>query len=378
MRARYDVICLSHLRWDFVWQRPQHLLSRCAQRHRVFFVEEPIIGEPRARIDVTPRDCGILVAVPHLPAGLDERETALAQRTLIDDMRAKYGVDEAVVWYYTPMALPFSRHLPRLATVYDCMDELSAFMGAPPTLVQHESELIQQADLVFTGGASLYESKQTRRPDVHLFPSSVDAAHFAQARKVCPDPSDQAAIGSPRLGFFGVIDERMDLDLIATIADARPEWQLVMVGPVVKIDPTTLPRRPNIHYLGSKRYEELPTYLAGWDVALLTFARNDATRFISPTKTLEYLAAGKPVVSTPIRDVVQPYGEQNLVRIADTPEEFVAAVDELLCAETSDWSSRVDAFLAQTSWDRTWARMCELIDAAVASQRPRREGLARV
>ena len=183
--------------------------------------------------------------------------------------------------------------------------------------------MLARADLVFTGGQSLYEAKRGQHPRVFAFPSSVDAAHFARARRATDDPADQAAIPHPRLGFFGVIDERMDLDLLAAIADARPDWHLVIIGPVVKVDPASYRERANIHYLGKKDYQELPGYLAGWDVALLPFAINESTRFISPTKTPEYLAAGKPVVSTPIRDVVRPYGMRGLVHIAATADDFV-------------------------------------------------------
>jgi glycosyltransferase involved in cell wall biosynthesis len=323
MTASYDVLCFSHLRWDFVWQRPQHLLSRFAQQHRLFYIEEPMFGFDEATLDISMRDCGVMVVVPQLRGDLGAEEAEDLLRGLVTDLVARYDVSQFVVWQYTPMALPLSRNLSPLATVYDCMDELSAFLGAPPVLLEREVELLRGADLVFTGGASLFEAKRAWRADVHLFPSSVDRAHFALARQPAVDPSDQAAIARPRIGFFGVIDERMDLELIAAVADSQPDWQLVFVGPVVKIDPGVLPHRPNIHYLGSKQYEELPRYVAGWDVALLPFARNEATRFISPTKTLEYLAAGKPVVSTPINDVVRSYGENGLVRIAATPHVLV-------------------------------------------------------
>ncbi|MEG3439541.1 UDP-galactopyranose mutase [Pannus brasiliensis CCIBt3594] len=365
-----DLICLSHLRWNFVYQRPQHLLSRCATKRRVFFIEEPIFGEPGSdrRLEVTGDKSGVTVVVPRLPGGLSEEEINTILRESLDRWMEEEGIEEYICWYYTPMSLGFTRHWKPRAIVYDCMDELSAFKNAPAELKQREAELFQKADLVFTGGQSLYESKVKQHPHVYAFPSSVDVAHFNQGREKREDPIDQAGIPRPRLGFFGVIDERMDLQLLAGIADARPDWQLVIIGPVVKIDPETLPRRKNIHYLGSKDYQELPHYLAGWDVAMLPFARNDSTRYISPTKTPEYLAAGKPVVSTSIRDVVRPYGDSKLVRVADTPKAFVAAVEAALREDTakSGWLSRVDAFLEQISWDRTWSSMMQLIDSAVA------------
>ncbi|WP_242025856.1 MULTISPECIES: glycosyltransferase [Cyanophyceae] len=267
------------------------------------------------------------------------------------------------------MAVPFTHHLHASAVVYDCMDELSAFKGAHPQLQAWEARLFEMADLVFTGGHSLYEAKQHQHSSVHAFPSSIDAAHFAQARQSLPEPPDQADIPHPRMGFYGVIDERLDLELLDGIAQARPDWHLVMVGPVVKIDEASLPQHPNIHYLGGKSYQELPHYLAGWDVALLLFARNESTRFISPTKTPEYLAGGKPVVSTSIKDVVRPYGDENLVHIADTVPEFVEAIAAALTQNqtSSDWLDRVDARLAQTSWDLTWQAMNDRIEEAIAS-----------
>jgi glycosyltransferase involved in cell wall biosynthesis len=359
-----DLVCFSHLRWNFVFQRPQHLLSRFARERQVFFFEEPIFGKGQAWLQVTRSPEGVWVAVPHLPEGMDEQGVVAAQQVLLDELLERHVVRRYVSWYYTPMALSFSRHLEPWAVAYDCMDELSAFRGAPPALLHREAELLQRADVVFTGGQSLYEAKKDRHPSVHAFPSSVDVAHFATARRPLPEPADQAAIAHPRLGFFGVVDERMDLELLAAVADARPEWQLVILGPVVKIDPASLPRRPNLHFLGGKLYTELPTYLASWDVALLPFARNESTRFISPTKTPEYLAAGKPVVSTSIRDVVRPYGDLGLVRIADTPEDFVRACEAALAEDRSTWLPRVDAHLASMSWDTTWAGMKALLDAA--------------
>lgn len=366
-----DLICLSHLRWNFVFQRPQHLLTRCAQTQRVFFIEEPILGpEPIGRLEVTTDEAsGVLVVVPHLPHGLNSDAINAAQQELIGGLLEEHHIQDYICWYYTPMARSFTQHLAPMAIVYDCMDELSAFAGAPPALKQNEAELFDCADLVFTGGHSLYEAKRDHHPNVYAFPSSVDVSHFAQSRSIVTDPADQANIPHPRLGFYGVVDERIDLELLAGVADAQPDWQLVIIGPVVKIDPERLPKRKNIHYLGGKSYQELPTYLAGWDLAMLPFAHNESTRFISPTKTPEYLAAGKPVVSTSIRDVVRPYGQDGLVRIADTVTDFVAQAKAAMAEDTqaSGWLGQVDTFLEQISWDRTWASMAQLIESAVST-----------
>jgi UDP-galactopyranose mutase len=372
----FDLVCLSHLRWDFVYQRPQHLLSRCAQERRVIFFEEPHYGDG-LRLDVRRSEEGVLVAVPHLPEsvrGRRENEEALLQ-ALLARLFAERNVRDHVLWYYTPMPVSWTRHLRPLATIYDCMDELSAFKFAPPELVEREAELFRRADLVFTGGQSLYEAKRGRAPHVYAFPSGIDREHFGRARNVTAEPEDQANIPHPRLGFFGVVDERFDLELLDALSRERPDWHFVIIGPVVKIDPDSLPRGANVHYLGGKSYKELPEYLAGWDVATLLFARNEHTRYISPTKTPEYLAAGKPVVSTSIRDVVRPYGEMGIVRIADDAPTFAAAAEELMRAgANADWLAQVDSMLVQNTWDRTWARMSELIEGVAARRLATRAG----
>lgn len=363
-----DLICLSHLRWDFVYQRPQHLLSRAAKERRVFFIEEPIFDAEVPRLDISKRNGELYVVVPHLPQAVSDVSMNSMLRELTDDLIGQEEINAYVLWYYTPMALAFTQHLQPLAIVYDCMDELSAFKGAPPAMQEQEAKLFGMADLVFTGGQSLYEVKSRQHSNVHAFPSSVEVAHFAQARMIQTEPEDQGHIPHPRLGFFGVIDERMNLGLLSHLADLRPDWHLVMIGPVVKINQADLPQQKNIHYLGGKSYSELPAYLAGWDVAMLPFALNESTRFISPTKTPEYLAAGKPVISTSIRDVIRPYGELGLVRIADTAEQFVKSAEAAMAEKADDRIRHADAFLSRLSWDRTWAQMSMKIEEAVASK----------
>jgi len=364
MAPPFDLVCLSHLRWDFVYQRPQHLLTRAARDRRVFFVEEPILDTATPRLELSPREGALTIVVPHLPEGLSASTSEAMQALLLDQLFTEQRIAHFALWYYTPMALGFTSHLEPCAVAYDCMDELSQFRFAPPILREREEALLKRADVVFTGGHSLYEAKRDRHPNIHAFPSSVDTAHFARARAITDEPADQAGIPGPRLGFFGVIDERMDLALIDSVAALRPDWQIVMVGPVAKISDDDLPRRANIHYLGGKQYAELPAYLSGWDVAIMPFALNEATRFISPTKTPEYLAAGRPVVSTSIRDVVHPYQDLGLVRIADTPDDFVAAVEEALAQHGPDMVRRGDRLLSRMSWDRTWDAMHQLLISA--------------
>ena len=374
MPLMYDLICLSHLRWDFVYQRPQHLISRFAPRHRVFFVEEPVFDSDTPRLEASSRPGGVQVLVAHLPDGLTEAEYGQMYRKLMNAFMQQNSVTEYVLWYYAPMMVSWTDTLRPKAIVFDVMDELSAFAGAHPELLGRESALLAKADLVFAGGRSLYEGKKKRHPHVYLFPSSVDIAHFAKARQSPPEPADQQTIPHPRLGFYGVLDERIDWSLLAAAADLRPDWQWIMTGPLSgKIPASALPQRPNIHYLGGKDYAELPNYLSGWDVAVMPFAINDATRFISPTKTPEYLAGGKPVVSTPIADVVRQYGETGLARIAGTPDDFVAACEAALTEDRAERLARVDPALAEMSWDKMWNRMYDLVDSVVSGETPKKD-----
>ena len=343
-------------------------MSRFARDRRVIYWEEPEAARPDFEPALGVRVCaesGVTVVTPSLPEGLSGEEREATLKALLDDFLA--GQDAPFVrWYYTPMMLPFSRHVESACTVYDCMDELANFRFAPPELLGLESELLAAADVVFTGGYSLYEAKRDRHPNVHAFPSSVDRAHFARARAITAQPKDQANLPTPRLGFYGVVDERMDLALLAALADAHPEWSVVVVGPVVKINPADLPQRTNIHYLGGKTYDELPAYLGGWDVCLMPFAINDSTRFISPTKTPEYLAGGRPVVSTAITDVIRHYGEVQGVFIAHDTNGFIRGCEDALTLMHGDggWLKDVDAKLAHLSWDTTYARMAGLVREA--------------
>jgi UDP-galactopyranose mutase len=365
--VRRDLLCFSHLRWDFVYQRPNHLMTRAARDRRVFFIEEPTFDDRRSMtFDVVDHD-GLHVVTPRLP-GSEAEDPQPSLKRMIDRLIWQFGLDEPVLWYYTPMALPWTDHLARSATVFDCMDHLAGFKGAAAGLLTLEADLLRRADLVLTGGAQLYKAKRTAHPNVHCFPSSVDVVHFGAARGAVTEPADQAGIARPRLGYCGVIDERMDLEIVAASAASHPDWQFVMLGPVVKIDPDTLPRAANIHYLGMKTYDELPAYLAGWDAAIMPFAHNEATRYISPTKTPEYLAAGRPVASTSIHDVVEPYERLGLVEIGDGAPGFADACERALAAHRPRLLETADRLLAEMSWDRTWTAIDALITAAVASR----------
>ena len=365
-----DLLCFSHLRWNFVYQRPQHLLSRASRHWRVWFIEEPMYGN-EYRLELTAISERLTVVVPHLQHGTSPDEAIRQQREAIDQLLAQHTIRHFMAWYYTPMAFAFSSQLTPRLTIYDCMDELSAFLGAPPSLLEQEKALLQRADLVFTGGMSLFKAKQARHPSVFAFPSSIDYHHFEPARQALPEPSDLQGIIGPRIGFCGVIDERMDLVLVAALAQKRVDWQFIFLGPVAKIAPNSLPTGANLHYLGMKSYAELPAYFSHWDAAIMPFAINEATRFISPTKTPEYLAAGLPVVSTPIQDVVSTYGGWAPVLIADSSQAFEQALEKVLAHQnlSDDWMA-VDKYLLASSWDTTWAAMNRLIQSQIARVLP--------
>ena len=396
----YDLVCFSQLRWNFVYQRPHHLMSRAARGRRVFYVEEPRITDRAAnylRRSTTPD--GVIVCTPYLTrasqrppdwtrarprrSSASERDERTrrndhAVRLLVEELFEEHRVRRPVIWCSTPMLAPVIEAFDASARVYDCMDELAAFKLAPREVLDREQLLLRIVDLVFTGGYSLYEAKRRRHPRVHNFPSAVDAEHFAPARSRPPEPSDLAGIPHPRLGFIGVIDERMDMRLVAELSRARREWQICLVGPVTKIRHRVLPEAPNIHYLGRKRYAELPAYLGHFDAGIMPFALNEATRFISPTKTLEYLAAGLPVASTPIVDVVRTFASRGLVEIGDGCHAFMAACERALATPRAALRAESDDLVAQMSWDATWSRMERLIAQAIALRALRRGGSADV
>ena len=359
-----DFICFSHIRWNFVYQRPQHLLNRAAINNRVFIIEEPVYEEDTDFYEIQ-KDTGnhnLWVVQLHVSknAPFEKRDAAL--KTLLDSVMYAKEIKNYILWYYSPMALNYSNHLHPSLIIYDCMDELSAFKFAPPELKKMEACLLKRAHLVFTGGHSLYQAKKHLHNNIHPFPSSIDTSHFLSARTNLKEPEDQASIPHPRFGFYGVIDERFHISLIDELSTLCPDWHFILLGPVIKIDAAILPKKENIHYPGSKNYKELPSYLSGWDVAILPFELNESTKYISPTKTPEYLAGGKPVISTSITDVVDPYGKLGLVHIADTAGEFIRAAEKIFNDKNKkEWKTKVDAFLANISWNKTWHAMAALL-----------------
>lgn len=359
-----NLIVFSHLRWGFVYQRPQHLLSRAAVNYDVIFIEEPLIHD-KEPVFKTSKEDGVTVIQPHLRESDDKIQV---QKDLLQKYLEENQIQDYIFWFYTPMAKPLGEGFSPKLVIFDVMDQLSAFKFAPKEMLDLERDMLREADLIFTGGRSLYLEKKKSRSDAHLFPSSIDFKHFYKAREGKRlEPDDQKDIKAPKLGYFGVIDERFDIDLIAQAAVKRPDWHFIMIGPVVKIDPETLPKLENIHYFGKRDYKELPAYIAGWDIALIPFAINESTRYISPTKTPEYLAAGKHVISTPIADVVTPYGDDGYVDIVTNADEFLAAAEHIMSEERGIYTG-ADEYLSHISWDNTWNSMDTLIREKLEAQ----------
>lgn len=337
-----------HLRWDGVRQRPQHILSRIAKHVPVVVIEEPQQGNTD-RDDVLRYDSDNITAIRPLrrrgwsPPFVDVRAIATA--------RALVGDGPAGVWLYTPMMLELADAFDAAPLVYDCMDELAAFDFAPAGMAERDLRLVERADMVFTGGRSLYERRKSAGDKVRAYPSGVEFERFRA--DVAPHPLP-AELRSPVFCYAGVIDERIDVECIVALADAFPQGNIVMIGPVVKIDARTLPQRTNVHFTGAQPYASLPSFLAGCDVAIMPFARNRATENISPTKTLEYFAASRPVVSTRVADVVAAYGD--IVYLADGPQAFVQAARSALAGDPVRIERGLAAAREQT-WDAIAGRM---------------------
>lgn len=377
-QERPVLVCLCHLHWRGVWQRPQHVLSRLSNDFDIIFHEEPFLHQEDylapyyERHDPQPN---VVVLKPHIRSKQDSGDrwgyhpgNADAMAALLNDFldREGYRNRPLVAWLYTPMAYPVAARLEPDVVAYDCMDELSLFRFAPREMRGLEEVLMRRADLVTCGGASMYRNRKDRHPNVHMLLSGVDRAHFEQASDpATTEPENLAGIPHPRIGYWGVLDERIDWDLLAEASQARPEWHWVLIGPFAKVEPDKLPQAPNLHYLGHQSYTDLPRYASGLDVAMMPFAMNDATRYISPTKTLEYMASGLPIVSTPVADVVNPY--KGPVLVADDTKAFIDGIAYLLNEPEQSWACRLAAYntwIERWSWDSIVATMrAELMKA---------------
>lgn len=362
--ARLSIIAHSHLRWDFVWQRPQQVLSRLAQHHPVLFVEDAVDGNGPARIELSQPLDNLVRAVPVVPGCSRDSVDAtcasilpLLARELRSHPLLAPRFATPVQWFYSPLTAPaFIGRFGALGAVYDCMDELANFRFAPPDIEARERFLLARCGVVFTGGYGLYESRSRQHANTHFHGCGVDVDHFGKAR--CEQtvvPAELAALAQPILGYFGVIDERLDYRLIERLADDLPHASIVMIGPVAKVDPATLPRRGNIHWLGQRAYADLPTLVKGFDVCLMPFAINAATRYINPTKTLEYMAAARPIVSTAIAEVIRNFTP--VVQVAGDADAFVRLVAKAARAPDPARIAAGIALAHAASWDSIVAQM---------------------
>lgn len=349
----YDMIVFCHLRWDFVYQRPQHLISRLAKDFKILVVEEPIGVEPQLESPFQVREINSHIHICQPQVG-NMNEIGAYLKKHLKQSNFAFG------WFYSAAFISVLDDLSFDAVIYDCMDELTLFKGASQELIKQEEKLLEHADLVFTGGKSLYESKKKRHSNVFCFPSSVDIAHFSNGASHKKDkPADLENIPTPIIGYYGVIDERIDLELLKNTAAKNPEASFVMIGPICKIDEHDLPRAENIYYLGMKSYEELPNYLEYFDMAMMPFALNDSTKFISPTKTLEYMSAFKPIISTRIKDVERDY--KHCVMLIDDAEDFTDAIKN----PQNSCKTFYEEILNKTSWDTTSNQMKLIMEKAI-------------
>lgn len=357
------LLCFSPVKWEGVFQRPQHLMSHAAKKWRVFYIEDPIFDTdtkvPDYEVKELKKHTGLFVVSIRLPETSSKVDTKNAMHKLLGKLCAEYKINNFGTWYYSPMGIQYTYELYPRVVVYDCT---SPIRTAQPSLIDIENELISQSDLVFTNGNALFEAKQNWHPQVYNFPSSIDKEHFMQARLQLPEPADQEEILCPRLGLYGAIDECFDAELLRALAHRRPDWQFVLVGPVVGIDEDTLPKAENIHYLGEKSYQEMPSYISGWNAALILVSTDKTKQVQVPTRTPEYLAAFKPIVATPVADIISPYQEMGLVNVAENVFEFETAIEEVLSDDKrKQWKKNIDEFLKTNSWDIMWQQMRHLI-----------------
>jgi glycosyltransferase involved in cell wall biosynthesis len=358
------IIALCHLSWNWVWQRPQQFLSRLAKTHPILFVETYCSDTPTGfiRLHSPEGHPNVTVCETHLPASrwsdgrfIDRERRRLLRNTLANELAGRF--DDAILWFNDPMAVTaFAGYLDESLIVYDCMDELSQFKGAPPALIEREYELLEVADVVFCGGRKMRDKRVRINPNSHFYGTGVDCRHFGSARSpsLAVD-SAIAALRGPVLGYFGVVDERIDYELLAALADADPTWHVVMVGPTAKVDPAQFPRRSNLHFLGGRPYAQLPAITKGFSVCLMPFALNEATEYINPTKALEYMAAGRPVVSTALDEVKSNF--KTVARIAGSHREFIAMCRREVDSPSQTRIERGLSLASENTWEAIVAKM---------------------
>lgn len=369
------IIALCHLSWDWVWQRPQQFLSRLAKTHPVLFVETYCSDVPQTTVRLRSVDAypNLTICEMHLPASrwndgryIDGERRRALRRALSNDLAGRF--ERAILWFNDPMAVTaFAGHLGESLIVYDCMDELSQFKGAPPTLVERERDLLEVADVVFCGGRKMRDKRLRVNPNSYFYGTGVDCRHFgsAQSATLAVDP-EIAELDGPILGYFGVVDERIDYELLATLADADPSWHVVIVGPWTKVDPAEFPRRRNLHWFGARPYAQLPSITKGFTVCLMPFALNEATEYINPTKALEYMAAGRPVISTALDEVKSNFA--NVARIARSHEEFVTLCRREVNSPSQTRIARGLKLAAENTWEAILEKMEGHIADAFAAE----------
>jgi len=373
----YPIIVHCHLCWDWVWQRPQQFLSRLSQRHKILFVEtigpDPQLATPVARYRTAENSPNITILRLQFPSWRwgDSDYVDSERRRIVQEFVAEGPLqgqfENPVQWFYDPMAVPaFAGHMKERLTVYDCMDELSKFKGAPPQIIQREATLLKTAEVVFTGGRKLFESKRQHNDNCHFYGCGVDGEHFGKARsETTAVPEQLQKLKKPVLGYFGVVDERMDYELVAALADANSDWSVAIVGPVMKVDPGALPQRPNLHWLGQQTYRDLPAFCKGFDVCLMPFALNESTEFINPTKALEYMATGRMIVSTAVPDVVSNFG--TVAKVANSKEEFIELCRKAVMAPEAQTIERGLQMVGDNSWEAIVAKLEHHIEEALVS-----------
>lgn len=398
-----DIVCISSLDWEAHWTSKQQIMHRLAQTNRVLYVEEPVTALAPFKVParwkrwgaVAPRlrrqQAGLwtLTPPPLLPFGNMRREVnRVNQRVLAAYLRwalERLGFREHLLWTYLPATVDLVDHLDPVLLVYHCVDEHSAFPGFvdPDVVSGYDSDLTSRAGLVITTAASLREARLPLNPHTHHVPNAADVSLFSQAleeeamdagvvdARTAADhlfePPDIGVISRPRVGVIGVHDERLDVEAVEAVARADPGRQVVLVGPLQPgdVDETRLRALPNVHLLGDKRREDLPAYLRALDVALIPYVRNELTRNIFPLKLYEYLAGGRPVVAAALPELVRLDLPEEMLLLADGPEDYPALVDRALQEDDAALRRRRNAAAQEHSWGARVQDISGLVEEAL-------------
>jgi glycosyltransferase involved in cell wall biosynthesis len=376
-----DIICFAH-DWGGDPTSKTHIMRLLAKKSRVLWVNSiamrrPVASKSDARRLITKLRrafAGCVEVEPNIfvvnPLVLPLPGSALAQRLngvlLERSLRrtlSKLSFARPILWTFLPTMNRLVGRLGERLLVYHCVDKYSEFSGVPrDAIVAMERDLVKRADLVFTSAARLLEECRPLNPHTHFITHGVDTAHFGRALDPqTPVPDDLAGIRKPVAGFFGLIADWVDLPLIRSLARERPDWSFVLIGKAAT-DLAPLQGLSNVHWLGQKPYTELPGYCRGFDVALIPFVQNELTLRVNPLKLREYLAAGLPVVSTPLPEISRYDG---LVRLATRREEFIGGIEAALAERSPELAGRRFEAMRGESWEARVADMARLIDERV-------------